>query len=166
MLINQWKWSEVNDDIGDDEDDEDDEEEDEEDDDGDWPASSPCNFSPSFRNLSISATACSRFSTWMKLFSKNTIFPRLNLNNDGYPRNDDDDDIRKYESHDDVCKWWSSLWIWWKATFVRSKPSLAASNAARCSDEAEDLSLPRGSMSSLGVHIFLIILSSFWRLAD
>ena len=31
--------------------------------DEDQPAISPWSFSPSFRNLSISATACSRFST-------------------------------------------------------------------------------------------------------
>ena len=36
------------------------------DDDEDQPASSPWSFSPSFRNLSISATACSRFSTYTR----------------------------------------------------------------------------------------------------
>ena len=49
----------------------------------------------------------------------------------------------------------------WSSTFVRSKPSLAASSAARCSDEAEDLSFPRGSMSSLRVHILHNMLFEF-----
>ena len=99
----------VNDDIGDDNDEVDDEDGDEDDDDGDWPASSPCSFSPSFRNLSISATACSRFSTWVNI--SNTFFPRMDSDNDWFPRNNDQNCLfkqcslimfQKDESHDDV----------------------------------------------------------------
>ena len=59
---------EDNDDSGDDADDEDNDDsgDDADDDDEDQPASSPWSFSPSFRNLSISATACSRFSTYTR----------------------------------------------------------------------------------------------------
>ena len=53
-------------DDADDDEDNDDSGDDADDDDEDQPASSPWSFSPSFRNLSISATACSRFSTYTR----------------------------------------------------------------------------------------------------
>ena len=69
--------------------------------------------------------------------------------------------IRFLFSNNDDVWWWKSQELFinvnhdyvWQAdvTLVRSRPSLAASKAARCSDDAEDLSF-RWSMSSLTQH--------------